>query len=286
MTEPTDEDLGNIILLEHINVQVPAQTVASLFYVTGLGLTRDPYLNVGLQNMWVNVGEQQFHLPTRPAQVIDGLIGLVVPEIEKLRERLIALEEPLKDTKFKWTAAEDQIEVIGPWGNQFHCHCPGVPFGDMQLGIAYVEFHVPAGVAAPIARFYERVFETPATIGSEFAGLLAVVKVGRNQWLRFREVNRPVASYDGHHIAIYVTKFAAAFNFLRDHNLILGDIDNHQFRFKQIINPDSGAGVFCLEHEVRSLYHPMFGRPFINRDPRQSQRNYRRNRDKLVPDVC
>ena len=284
MTEATEEDIGNIIRLEHINLQVPAQTVASLFYVTGLGLTRDPYLNVGLQNMWVNVGEQQFHLPTRPAQVIDGRIGLVVPEIESLRERLISLQEPLKDTKFGWAAAAEHIEVTGPWGNRFCCHRPGAPFGDMQLGIAYIEFHVPSGAAAPIARFYERVFEAPAVVRSEFNGPLTVVKIGPNQLLRFREVQQPVAPYDGHHIAIYVTKFSSACNFLREHNLILEELENHQFRFKKIIDPDSGTGVFFLEHEVRSLYHPMFGRRFINRNTRQSQRNYRPGRDGLISD--
>ena len=38
------EDLGNSIHLEHVNVRVPDQRLATLFYVTGLGLTRDPYL--------------------------------------------------------------------------------------------------------------------------------------------------------------------------------------------------------------------------------------------------
>ena len=40
------EDLGNSIHLEHVNVQVPDQRLATLFYATGLGLTRDPYLMV------------------------------------------------------------------------------------------------------------------------------------------------------------------------------------------------------------------------------------------------
>jgi hypothetical protein len=38
----TTEDLGNAIHLEHVNVQVPDQRLATLFYVAGLGLTRDP----------------------------------------------------------------------------------------------------------------------------------------------------------------------------------------------------------------------------------------------------
>src|SRR5262245_3738118 len=37
------EDLGNAIHLEHVNVTIPDQRLATLFYAAGLGLTRDPY---------------------------------------------------------------------------------------------------------------------------------------------------------------------------------------------------------------------------------------------------
>ena len=65
----TTQDVGNIVALEHVNVKVPDQQIATLFYVVGLGLTRDPYLMTGLENMWINMGQQQFHLPTGDAQV-------------------------------------------------------------------------------------------------------------------------------------------------------------------------------------------------------------------------
>ena len=43
-----------------------AQTVGNtLFYVVGLGGTRDPYIFMGLENMWVNFGRTQVHLPSR-----------------------------------------------------------------------------------------------------------------------------------------------------------------------------------------------------------------------------
>ena len=61
------ENLGNIVGLEHVNVTVPDQITATLFYITGLGLTRDPYLVTGVVNMWVNAGRSQFHLPTYEA---------------------------------------------------------------------------------------------------------------------------------------------------------------------------------------------------------------------------
>ena len=42
----TKEDVGNVQLLEHVNVTVPDQGLASMFYVTGLGFTRAPYLSL------------------------------------------------------------------------------------------------------------------------------------------------------------------------------------------------------------------------------------------------
>jgi hypothetical protein len=82
------DDLGNIVELEHVNVTVPDQILATWFYIMGLGFTRDPYMNVSPLNMWVNVGEQEFHLPTRGPQVIPGHIGLVVPDLNGLQRRL------------------------------------------------------------------------------------------------------------------------------------------------------------------------------------------------------
>src|SRR5918997_1051330 len=86
------QDVGNVLALEHVNVRVPDGELAALFYVSGLGLTRDPYMDFGGANMWVNVGSQQFHLPKGEAQVLRGTIGLVVPDLEQLAARLDRLE--------------------------------------------------------------------------------------------------------------------------------------------------------------------------------------------------
>ena len=48
------QDVGNILMLEHVNVRVPDQQAATLFYIAGLGLTRDPYLMVSVENVWAN----------------------------------------------------------------------------------------------------------------------------------------------------------------------------------------------------------------------------------------
>src|SRR5881394_2039072 len=96
------EDLGNSIHLEHVNVQVPDQRLAQLFYAAGLGLTRDPYLMVADTNMWINVGRSQFHLPTGKPQVVRGHTALVIPNRETLVRRLASVKKPLEDTRFSF----------------------------------------------------------------------------------------------------------------------------------------------------------------------------------------
>jgi hypothetical protein len=279
----TGEDVGNIVLLEHVNVQVADQPQAILFYIVGLGLTRDPYLTVGLENMWVNIGEQQLHLPTGRAQHFSGHIALVVPDLERLQQRLGALQERLKGTRFAWSRETDHIAVTCPWGNRFRCYAPEEKFGDMILGMPYVEFLVGPDAAKGIVPFYEEVMRAPALLETEGGFSIARVAIGRNQWLLFRETDQELLPYDGHHIAIYVANFSGPYEFLNRRGLITEDVRNHQFRFKDIVDRESGERLHELEHEVRSLRHPLYHRPFVNRTPDQTQRNYRRGRDGLIP---
>jgi len=283
MAEYLDEDVGNIVLLEHVNVQVPEQSLALLFYIVGMGFTRDPFFNVGLNNMWANVGEQQFHLPTRPAQTIHGHIGIVTPDLAALKKRLEAVAPGLKETRFSWSEEREYVAVRCPWGNHFRCYAPAPEFGDMALGIPYVEFLVAQGKAAGIARFYRDALGAPAALQADQGGALARVAVGRGQALIFRETAEPPLPFDGHHIAIYVANFSAPYGFLKERGLVSEDVRNHQFRFREIVDPEGGDSLFLIEHEVRSLHHPMYMRPFVNRDPSQSARQYRRGRDALVP---
>ena len=162
---------------------------------------------------------------------------------------------------------------------------PVQQFGDMALGIPYVEFLIPRDRAASIARFYDHVLAAPAAIQTDEEGAAARVKIGRNQALIFRETVESAPPYDGHHMAIYVSNFSRPYTYLKDRGLISEDVRNHQFRFKEIVDPDSDRSVFVLEHEVRSLHHPMFNRLMVNRDPKESARRYRRGRDALVPFV-
>lgn len=58
-------EIGGIVHLDHVNFETPDHDMATVFYVNGLGLTRDPYRRADETNMGINVGVQQFHLPRR-----------------------------------------------------------------------------------------------------------------------------------------------------------------------------------------------------------------------------
>ena len=97
--DPASQDVGNIVLFEHVNLTVPNQETATDFYVDGLGFTRDPYLMVGTRNMWVNCGRQQFHLPKGDPQRFRGVMGLVVPNLDALENRLHRAGKRLEGTR-------------------------------------------------------------------------------------------------------------------------------------------------------------------------------------------
>jgi hypothetical protein len=279
----TSQDVGNIVALEHVNVKIPDQQLATLFYVVGLGLTRDPYLMVGLDNMWVNIGQQQFHLPTGPAQVLRGEVGLVIADFEELPGRLAMVKRHLGATKFAFSEDDKHIRVVSPWGNVIRCHPPGPVFGDLTLGMPYVEFPVPPGAAEGIARFYREAFGAPTAFGRNGSGPVTRVTVGAHQELIFRETSDPIPSYDGHHMQIYIANFSGPHRWLLDRGLVTEESSWYQFRFQDIVDPESGRVLFTVEHEVRSLRSPLYLRPLVNRNPAQRQPTYQRGRDAFVP---
>ena len=268
------EDVGNIVALEHVNLWVTDQRTATSFYIFGLGFTRDPYLMVNIDNMWCNVGKQQFHLITKPAQVLRGVVGLLVPSLDRLMTRLNRVRDTklLEGTKFDFTVEDKTVAVTCPWGNTFRMHSPGPEFPNMSLGMPYVEFTVSPGQATGIVKFYEKVFETASCVTTN-GSTMARVKCGPSQELRFKET-KDVGKYDGHHIAVYVSNFSRAHDWLEKKGLITEESNPYQYRFNWISDPDCGERLFEIEHEVRSLTHPMYMRPLINRNPSQTQREY------------
>ncbi len=216
--------VGNIVALEHVNVKIPSQVTSTAFYVVGMGLTRDPYLMVGLENMWINIGQQQIHQPTGGPDVLRGVMGIVMNDLEALQARLAEAKGHLADTKFSYGVENGHVNVTCPWGNRFRVQLPDPQYGDMTLGMPYVEFTVPR-----------------------------------------------------------VSDFATPHRWLVEHDLVWQESDPYQYRFTKIVDPDKPSEVlFEIEHEVRSLTHPMYLRPLINRNPAQRQRTYVRGRDAFV----
>jgi hypothetical protein len=276
------EDLGNSIHLEHVNVSIPDQRLATLFYGAGLGLTRDPFLMVSDDNLWMNVGRSQFHLPTGKAQVLRGHTGLVIEGREALLGRLTVVRPKLENTRFSFREHNDHVEAMCPWGNRVRCYEPDTArFGRITLGIPYVEFDVPVGTAKGIAAFYRHVLEVPATVANG-AGTVAHVTVGQWQHLVFRETDAPQPEFDAHHVQIYVVNFSGPHRRLSERNLVTSEDNQYQYRFCDIVDLDNGKLLFTIEHEIRSVTHPMYLRPLINRNPAQTAGRYAQGHDQVA----
>ena len=73
---------------------------------------------------------------------------------------------------------------------------------------------------------------------------------------------------------IYIADFSGPYNNLKARNLISREDSVHQYRFKDVIDLDTGKVLHHIEHEIRSLMHPLYARPLINRNAEQNIRNF------------
>ena len=103
---------------------------------------------------------------------------------------------------------------------------------------------------------------------------MAHISVGLKQELIFRETDKKLPEFDGHHLQVYVEDFGAPHAKLRKLDLITEESDRCQYRFEDIVDLDSGKVLFTIEHEIRSMTHPLYARPLVNRNPAQTNRNY------------
>ena len=278
-----NDDTGNLILLEHVNLKIPDQVLATAFYVTGLGLTRDPFVMTGIENMWINIGRSQIHLPHGVAQRLRGSVGLVVGGLDALLKRLRTVEPLLAGTQFGWKERAGSIEVTCPWGNRYECLDPfsrskSAPWSEIDLGIAFVKMDVPIGSALAIARFYRDFFDATVDIEEKHGLHRAVIDIGTHQQLLYAETTDPIPEYDGHHIAIYAAAFSEPYRRLDAKGLVYAE-EPHQYRFADLVDLSSGERCFRLEHEVRSLHHPLYARALVNRNPEQTNQNYLKGAD-------
>jgi hypothetical protein len=275
------EDLGNIVGIGHVNVCITDQHLATHYYISGLGLTRDPFLNTGARNMWVNVGMGQFHLPAGGPDILRGVTGLVVPDRAALLDRLAEVKKALAGTKFQFRESNDCVETVCPWGNRINVHAPDESrFGRIVLGMPYIEFDVRPGTAERIARFYREVMGALTTL-VENESRAARVQVGEKQYWYFRETDKPEEPYDRHHVQIYIADFSGPHRRLNELHLLTREVNEHEYRFQDIIDLDTREVLFRFEHEVRSQTHPLYGRPLINRNPAQTNAGYRPGHDSI-----
>jgi hypothetical protein len=272
----TSQDLGNIVELGHVNNRIPDQRLSTLYYVSGLGLTRDPILMTSTDNMWVNVGKSQFHLPTGDAVYAPGTCtGLVIEGREALLARLSRVKKDLEGTKFSFRETNDGVETTCPWGNRITVHEPDRErFGPARLGMAYVEFDAPRGTSEGIARFYREMIAAHAKAATDDRGEHARIEAGNHQTLIFRESDKVNVVNPTHHVMIFVCDFSGPHGRLDTRGLVSEESNEAQYRFENIIDLDTGKSLYVIDHEVRSMRNTMYGRHLVNRNPLQTARDY------------
>ena len=138
------------------------------------------------------------------------------------------------------------------------------------------------GAAAAIARFYREIVGARTRMLDDAGNAVAAVQCGTDQQIRYRETAGPIGPYDGWHIQIYVGDFTGVHRSLEARGLVAEESNTHQYRFTDIVDLDDGRKLATVEHEVRSVLHPMFGRPLVNRNPAQSVGAYTLGSDAWV----
>jgi len=188
--------------------------------------------------------------------------------IRTIRQPLLTKQDVQKDTSYRSSTPLLQHAMESPT-TRTDCG-----------GIAYVEFDIPRGTAESIAEFYECAFDAPTNVLSTPDAAIAIVGFGSvdagtgraSQSLVFRESDGVVPVYDGHHVAMYVGEgredYERVFGSCMDAGVVwvnprfsdrvvdlTGAKKLRQFRFKDVLDLETGKRIFELEHEVRSVHH-------------------------------
>ena len=167
--------------------------------------------------------------------------------------------------------------------------CRGMDFLEFFVYVTKVD---AGSTVEKIAQFYDFFFDAPTSVVNDERSNIAIIGFGKiddngraEQSLLFREVvvddpqrHQAVNSDDlgtGHHIAIYVGNcvedYEVAASNCVDGGLLwvnpqfedrVLDVDSamecKQFRFKNIVDIETGEALYVLEHEIRSISHPLF----------------------------
>ncbi len=264
-------EVGGILHLDHVNFETPDHDMATVFFMNGLGLTRDPYRRADEQNMGVNVGLQQFHLPRRGKQTppFHGIVGMVVPDMAGIRQRFEVLDElgKLKGTAYSWDEEDNSVLLTSPFGFRIRLHANNTTTFTKPLGIKYIEFWAPPGSAGALARFYDQVLRAPTLVCEIDGAPATIVTAGPHQQIRFLE--RALDNFETYtmHLSYHVTNYNQVRTTLGEHGALKGISRGEVFFFDKVYDPENGETILKLTNEVRSVYHPDFMRPLINRWP-------------------
>ena len=66
---------------------------------------------------------------------------------------------------------------------------------------------------------------------------------------------------------------------LAKRELLTEESNAYQYRWEHIVDLDTDETLFEIEHEIRSMTHPLYMRPLVNRNPMQSQQSYQMGGD-------
>jgi hypothetical protein len=263
----TSPEVGALVHFEHVNLRVDDHRPAHLYFIEGLGLTRDPYRMVGVTNMWVNAGHQQFHLPIGKPTPLPGEVALAVHDLASVQRRLERIAPLLKGSAFSCRAERGTLATTTPWGHAVRVHSAARFPGNLPQSVPFVTFRVPPGTAEGIARFYRELLYCPADVAGGRGARRALVNVGPHQQLRFQETPGARVIDCTNHVAVYLARYHEVHDALHARKLVTEADAREQFRFQDIVHPESGKLLFRFEHEMRSLYHPEFHKPLVNRVP-------------------
>lgn len=259
-TQKQSLDVHGILWLEHLNLIVGDMETATKFYINFLGMTPEREHNVKSNHF--NLGQQQFHLAASNnendvPQRVTGSIGLTVPNLQHIRDRIDIAKDELDGTLFSIVANNDGnsnniLTVTCPWGNIIHLydisiddeycsteqlesaqqkmvklHTEGGDYGPHRMavrgkpGIRYVELTCRKGTVHSIAGFYESIMGCHVTRTEED---VLTVCVGPGVHLIFAEHEQlsddAIAQMEGVHACIYISNFQKTYDALKKMNMI------------------------------------------------------------------
>ena len=192
--------------MDHLNInhEKGRHDWLNAFYFDFLKLAVDPRKEdnwkAGKKTVWANAGTQQFHLPEgKPdAQVFEGLVVLVYPDLVALKARVENAREKLQGSKFALVdTADGALLVTDPWGSRFRIEQGSDeeyrdPRGRQPGGVSErlamrdLTVFTPASARLEgIARFYQHVFAAPIL---SLDNQQCVVSVGPKQTLTFEKM--------------------------------------------------------------------------------------------------